>query len=140
MDIIRFLHSGVRWLVVIAAIVALVYMAFGLLQKRSWDGRAHRVLAVFSMLVGTQWVIGLVMMVSLGTQTGFGIRHFWEHLVLQTVALVVAHAHYMYRRREMSDGNRYRNGLIVVVATLVIVVVGIAVLPAGIQWRVYTGA
>lgn len=134
-EIVRFLHSWVRWFVVIAAVIALVLMALGLIQGRSYAARDRRVMSVFSSLFGVQWLLGLVMLVVLGAQTGFGVRHYWEHLVVQTVALAVAHLH--LRWKTASGTTPYRNNLILLLVVAALVVVGILTLPQGIQWRFY---
>jgi hypothetical protein len=134
-EIVRFLHSWVRWFVVIAAVIALVIMALGLIQGRSYAARDRRVMSIFSSLFGVQWLLGLVMLVVLGAQTGFGVRHYWEHLVVQTVALAVAHLH--LRWKSASGTTPYRNNLILLLVVAVLVVVGILTLPQGIQWRFY---
>jgi hypothetical protein len=138
--ILRVLHSGVRWVVVIIALVALVYMALGFIQKREWDKRAQTFLTMFSSTIGLQWMIGIVFLISWGSLTGFGIRHYWEHLVVQTIALGVAHMHFSWRKRDMSANMRYRNGALLILGVFGLIFIGILVLPAGIQWRLYTGA
>jgi hypothetical protein len=140
MEIVRVLHSGVRWLVLLNAILILVYFALAFLQSRPWEKRSQTLLTIFSSLIGVQWVLGLMMLLWQGSQTGFGLRHYWEHLFWQTAALAVAHLHFRWRRQSLADRVRYRNGLVLVVAVFALIVIGILVLPQGIQWRVYTGA
>lgn len=139
LSLLRFSHSWVRWLVLIAAIAAVVYLILALVQRRAWGKPGTTLMAVFSGLVGLQWVIGLVFLVVLGSMTDFGVRHYWEHLVTMTLALVVAHGHYMLRRRPMDDTRRHAvySGLIVL--TFAFIIGGIVVLPDGLQWRFYTG-
>jgi hypothetical protein len=134
-EIIRFLHSWARWLVVIAAVVALVMMLLGLIQRRSYGPSDRRVMSIFSSLFGVQWLLGVIMLITLGAQTGFGVRHYWEHLVVQTVALIVAHLHMRWKK---ADGTTpFRNNLILLIVVVALVVVGILSLPQGIQWRFY---
>ena len=134
-DIIRFLHSWARWIVVVAAAAALVVMALGLIQRRSYALRDRRIMTVFSSLFGVQWLLGLVMLVVLGAQTGFGVRHYWEHLVVQTVALVAAHLH--LRWKGGAGSAPFRSNLILLLVVAALIVVGILTLPQGIQWRFY---
>jgi hypothetical protein len=136
-DIVQFLHSWARWIVLVVSIIALVYLALRLLSNRDWDAMAARLMSAFSSLVGLQWVLGLVLLVVRGSQTGFGIRHYWEHLVVMTLALVAAHGHFMWRRRELTSRARYTRNLITIIVVLVLVVVGIMALPEAIRWRLY---
>lgn len=137
---LRYTHSGLRWVVVVVLIAALLYMLYGWLAKRPWDRRGQILLSAFSGLVGLQWIVGLVFLVVWGSQTGFGIRHYWEHLFAQTLALVAAHLHYMWRRREMADVVRYRNNLLAVLGTFGLIFVGILALPENMRWRLSPGA
>ena len=86
----------------------------------------------FSMGVTLQWVVGLILLVSLGSVTGFGFRHFWEHAGIMTVAVALAHMH--NRWKNAPDSTRYRASLAIVVIVLVLVFVGVGLLPQG--WRV----
>ncbi|MFQ3672316.1 MAG: hypothetical protein SNJ83_01820 [Aggregatilineales bacterium] len=137
---LRYTHSGLRWVVVAVLIAALLYMLYGWLAKRPWDRRGQILLSAFSGLVGLQWIVGLVFLVVWGSQTGFGIRHYWEHLFAQTLALAVAHLHYMWRRREMADVVRYRNNFLAVLGTFGLIFVGILALPETMRWRLSPGA
>ena len=136
---LRYAHSGLRWVVVAALIAALLYMLYGWLGRRPWDRRGQILLSVFSGLVGLQWIVGLVFLVVWGSQTGFGVRHYWEHLFAQTLALAAAHLHYMWRRREMADVVRYRSNFLAVLGTFGLIFVGILALPENMRWRLSPG-
>lgn len=124
-------HSGLRWLVVLAALVALVWMIVGLVQRRTYDQLARRIMLAFSGLLSLQWLLGLVLFVVLGS---FELAHRWEHLVTMTIAVGVSHMH--NRWKAAPDAVRFRNGLIIVVVVLVLVYIGVARLPQG--WAMTT--
>lgn len=132
---LRYTHSGLRWIVVVALVAALLYMLYGWLAKRPWDRRGQTLLAIFSGLVGLQWIVGLVFLIVWGSMTSFSIRHYWEHLFAQTLALAVAHLHYMWRRREMADVVRYRNNFLAVLGTFGLIFIGVMTLPENMRWR-----
>lgn len=136
-EIVQFLHSWTRWIVLIVTVVTLIYLALRLFSGSAWDALATRLMSAFSSLVGLQWLLGLVLLVVLGSQTGFGVRHYWEHLTMMTLALVVAHGHFMWRRRPLADRARYTRNLLTVIGVLVLVVVGIMALPEPIRWRLF---
>ncbi len=140
MDILRVLHSGVRWLVLLIAVIDLVYFAVGWLRERDYDQPARRLMTAFSMLISLQWLIGVVFLIVLGAQTGFGVRHYWEHLTVMTIAVFVANVPNMLRRRELADKQRYLVNFGTVIAVIVLVVIGISLLPEAIRWRFYLPA
>ena len=43
-ELLRFAHSWLRWVVVIVAVVAFIYMLMGVLQSRGYDKAARRVM------------------------------------------------------------------------------------------------
>lgn len=135
--IFQFLHSWARWIFLVAAVVALGYFALGWLQKRVWDRRAQLIQTVFTIMMDVQWLLGLLLFIVWGAMTGLGFRYRWEHLFMQTVALVVAHLPMIWRKKELPDATRYQRALLVVVAVLVLIIVGIFTLPGAIQWRFY---
>ncbi len=130
---LRHTHSLVRWLVVIAAVAAIVKLALGLVQKSSFDNLTRRIMLAFSGLITLQWLIGLVFLVVYGSVVGFGLRHFWEHLVVMTIAVGLSHMHNRFKNADAPT--RYRNTLLLVIGVLVLVFVGVALLPQG--WRVF---
>lgn len=136
-DVLRFLHSWTRWLFVGIAAVAVVYYLARLAARQDYDVLSARLITAFSSLVGVQWGIGLLFVGALGSMTGFGVRHYWEHLTVMTVALVVAHLHFMWRRKALNARTRYGRYLGLIAGVMVLIVVGIATLPPGIQWRFY---
>lgn len=125
-DFIFNLHSGVRWLVVLMTIIAIGWLLFGLFTNRDYDKMTHGIVAGWAGLVGLQWLIGIVLFIVLGA---FDIRYRWEHLVVMTIALVVAHVY--VRLKSRPDPIRYRGGLASIVAVLVLVYIGVALLPQG---------
>lgn len=130
---LRHTHSLVRWLVVIAAVAAVIKFGLGLAQNTEYDSLARRIMLAFSGLTSLQWLIGIIFLVVLGSNTGtFGIRYWWEHAVVMTVAVAVSHMHNRWKNADSQI--RYRNGLLIVLAVLALVVVGVALLPQG--WRI----
>jgi hypothetical protein len=130
---LRHLHSALRWLVVIVTIAALVKLLVGLVQRVSYDALSHRLMIAFSGLTTVQWVVGLVFLLVYGGVVGFGVRYFWEHAAIMTVAVGLSHMHMRFRNAEAPI--RYRNNLILVGVVLALVIVGVALLPQG--WRLF---
>lgn len=116
------LHSGVRWLVVLITVIALIKLIIGLVQKQSYDTLTQRIMLAFSGLTSLQWLIGLILLLALGT---FNSGMIWSHAGVMTVAVAVSHLHNRWKRSP--DAIRYRNSLIVVIAVLVLVFVGVSI-------------
>jgi tryptophan-rich sensory protein len=118
-------HSGTRWLVVLATLVAIGWMLYGLVTNRDYGETERRVMLVFSSLLGLQWFIGIGLLVWLGSQIGsFSNRLWWEHTFIMTLALAVAHVHLMIKKRP--DRQRYIGGLLSVIVVLAFVYIGVA--------------
>lgn len=129
-DILFAAHSGWRWVVVLATLIALGWMLLGLVQKRAFDQTARRIMLFFAISIDIQWLLGLILFVLLSAASGnWGIPHRWEHLVIMTLALIVAHVG--GRFKSAPDNVRYRNALIAVLVVLALVYVGVARLPQG---------
>ncbi len=115
------LHSGVRWLVVLITLVALVKLVLGIVQKQPYDKLTQRMMTAFSGLTSLQWLLGIILMIVLGT---FSSGQIWSHAGTMTIAVAVSHLHNRWKKAE--DPVRYRMSLLVVIAVLVLVVVGVA--------------
>ena len=115
------LHSGVRWLVVLITVVALIKLILGIVQKQSYDKLTQRILMAFSGLVTLQWLIGIILLIAMGA---FSSGQIWSHAGTMTIAVAVSHLHNRWKKAE--DPVRYRMSLLVVIAVLVLVVVGVS--------------
>jgi hypothetical protein len=116
------LHSGVRWLVVLITIIALIKLILGLVQKQSYDMLTQRIMMAFSGLTSLQWLIGLILLIALGN---FSSGMIWSHAGVMTVAVAISHMHNRWKRSP--DVIRYRNSLIVVIVVLVLVFIGVSI-------------
>lgn len=116
-------HTGLRWLVVLAALVALVWLVIGYLRKQEYSGSSRALMTIFSSAVGLQWVIGAVYFVVYGLDVGYR----WGHAVLMTLALAAAHLHVMVKKRPTNT--RYLFGIGSIILVAVLVVLGVASLP-----------
>lgn len=127
-QILFYAHSGIRWVVVLLTLLALVWLVRALLQKRSYDALTERIMRFFSIGVAAQWALGIILFVVLG---GFDVRQRWEHAFMMTLALVAAHGHYMLKKRP--ERVRIIGGIISILLVLTFVVLGIIVLPGGTE-------
>ncbi len=135
--ILYFTHSGTRWLVVLAILIALGYMIYSLVTNREQSRITRIVMLAFSSLVGVQWIIGLVYYLSYGSQLGSYTREGWTtHLTTMTVALIAAHLYLPFRRRA-STRVYYVASVVVLFVTSALIWYGVSVLlgTVGSRWQ-----
>ena len=95
MDILFQAHSGLRYLVLLAAAIAFVLFLVGAIGRRPWTPGARRVLAAFLGSLDLQALLGLALVVGGRRPPGWT-----EHLAFTAGAVVVAHlAAVVHRRR-----------------------------------------
>jgi nitrogen fixation/metabolism regulation signal transduction histidine kinase len=118
-------HSGLRYLVLLAGLVALAYFVSGLVTKRP-VGKGVRVLgAIFAGLLDLQMLLGLIM-VAMGRY----YPRLIGHIVTMVLAIAVTHALLSINRKRPNPG--YLLPLIAVAAALVLIVGGIMAIGRGV--------
>jgi heme A synthase len=119
------LHSGLRYLVLLAGLAALVYFAVGQVTKRP-VGKGVRVLgAIYSGLLDLQVLIGGAM-VALG-------RYYPQligHMVMMVLAVALTHILLVRNRKRPQPG--YVLPLVAVGGSLVLIVGGIMAIGRGV--------
>lgn len=131
--IVLTVHSWLRWVILLVALLALAKHIAGLVRGSAYDALSARLLTAFSGLMDLQALIGLVTLIvgwRAFSAAGFPMNQV-EHLSTMLLAAIVAHL--PARWKERPDTVRYRNGLIVVIAALVLIVLGVSVL-VGNRW------
>lgn len=113
-------HSGIRYLVMLSALVAVVWLGWAMMQKRPYDKTSRVVVAVFTGLLDLQILLGLLLLAVIpfyGMLAG--------HLVMMFAAAFVAHGVVIANRNRPPE--RQSNGLLLagVLGTLLLVVAGI---------------
>ena len=119
-------HSGLRYLVLLAGIIAVAAFLIGLLRRRDFGGAGPGLLAAYTGLVDLQIVLGLVLF-ALGRRVP-GIE---GHLALMILAAAVLHGASIARRRR-SQPTGYGLPLVGVVGSLMLIVLGILAIGRGI--------
>jgi hypothetical protein len=114
-----FAHSGVRYLVLLAGVVALVYLVRAVLARKP-EGKGGRVvMSAFVGFLDLQILLGIIL-VALGDFYPALVGH----IITMVIAAVVAHGSAAYAKRSGGDrADQIR--LAGVVITLVLIVVGI---------------
>ncbi len=118
-------HSGLRYLVLLAGLVALAYFVSGLATKRP-VGKGVRVLgALFTGLLDLQILLGLIM-VAMGRY----YPRLIGHIVMMVLAAAVTHALLVINRKRPTPG--YVLPLVAVLVALALIVGGIMAIGRGV--------
>ena len=129
MQILLMIHSILRWLIVIAAVIVSVKFALGWLRGGAFQKIDRGLVSGFSGLVDLQVMLGIIFLIWNGL-AGAGFPMFRiEHAVTMFVAAVVAHL--PARWKNADDKTRFRNSLFIILDTLIIIFIGVARLPKG---------
>ena len=127
--ILLYTHSGIRWLIVIAAILALGVFGYGWLGKKTFPKLGRILPAAYSGLLDTQALLGLIFMIWTGLD-GVGFPRFRiEHMTMMILAAVIAHL--PSRWIKAGKENLYRNIFFAIILSLLLIYFGVALLPEG---------
>jgi uncharacterized membrane protein len=128
MDFIVGLHSLVRWLVVIAAVAAIIRYLVDLIGKSPNAEMGRKLMLAYTSLLDVNVLLGLILIVGRAIATGQILPAWLEHAVTNFVAVIVAHI-FAARSRKMDDPKRaarWRLGGVVV--SILMIVAGVAVI------------
>ena len=123
-SLILMLHSINRWLIVVAAIVALVVYAMTWLNN-SPMGQNRRPMMIYTGLMDLQVLLGAIVLVGMAVYP----RYQLEHATTNLIAVIVAH--FLPRLRAVTPQAQARNNVLAVVVSMLIIIAGVAVLPQG---------
>ena len=131
-------HSWVRWIVLLAGVVAVGRAILGLTGGRPWTGADGRLARLFPVVLDVQTLIGLILYVVLSpfTRAAFGdmaaamrnagLRFYVvEHLVGMLVAVALAHVGSVRIKRSRTDAERHRYAAIFFGLALVAILLSI---------------
>lgn len=126
-------HSGWRWIVLLSAVFAAVWLALTLVGVMK-NARVERIaMLLYTIALDMMWLLGLLHFVERLTVNGF-YSELLIHLAVSLVALGFMHA--MARRAQKQDGlARTRLNFVAVVGPLLLVFFGVAALVGGLgRW------
>lgn len=125
------LHSDVRWLVLVAAVFALLRFGWGWWRGGAFTGFDRALTAAYSGLIDLQALLGVIFFFWSG-YAGDGFPRFrFEHAFVMLLALVSAHLPLRWKKSE--DSIRFRNTLFAILASVVLILAGILTLPGGLS-------
>lgn len=95
MDFLFNAHSGLRYLVLLVGVVALLYFLVGALRRRRFERPASTVFGVLLGVIDLNALMGLILFITGRTPPGIA-----GHLTLMFAAAVVLHVASVVRRRQ----------------------------------------
>ncbi len=120
MEILTTIHGEFRWLVLLAALVAIVKFAIGLIKKQDYTPTDGKIMLAYTILLDIQALMGITLLITGGE---FDRLHL-EHATTMIIAIVVAHLNAIWRKSDNS-GKIFRNNLIVVLVSLGLILMGV---------------
>lgn len=131
MNILLMIHSIIRWVILLVALVAIVVFLVGWLRRRRYQGMDRGLMSAFSGLMDLQATLGIILLLW-GGFTGIGFPTYRiEHGLIMILAAVTAHLSARWKNAE--DALRFRNNLFLIIASLILVLIGISVLPGSLS-------
>ncbi len=128
-DFLTTLHSHNRNLVFLTAVVAIALTLVATLRKQPLGKAAQWSNRTYSLVLTLQFVIGLIVLVGRWSEFSEGLRHRLEHAVIMLVAVGLTHM--TGRFAKLPAPLASRNTLLTLLASLILVILGIWILPQG---------
>lgn len=129
MQTLFYLHSGLRWVVVLLALLLLVWTLLAWRTNRTEDALTSPLLSAYSAVLGIQVVVGLIYLIWMGAAgAGYPLYRI-EHLVTMLVATAIAGIAARWKNAPIPE--RARNTFLAVLVSLILVYVGVMRLPQG---------
>ena len=124
-------HSFVRWLILTLAVISVLKFAWGWLRGSEFK-RADRALSVaLASFIDLQAVLGQVYFFWSGFNRDSFPRFRFEHGGAMFLALVCTHLPLFWKN--IDGKTRFRNSLFAILASIVLILLGISRLPGGLS-------
>ena len=124
MDFVNILfhaHSGLRYLVLLAAVLSVAYSLVAMLRGRPWDKPGRILLASFVGLLDLQVLLGVILVFMWAFYPAL-----WGHLVMMILAAVVAHIASAINKRRPVEARSHLVAVLGAAGALILIVGGIS--------------
>ncbi|HPF50055.1 MAG TPA: hypothetical protein PK335_00705 [Draconibacterium sp.] len=131
-------HSGLRWLVLVSLLLAIILGFYGWTRKKEWkslDSKAGLFLMIFMDL---QFLIGLILYAFLSPITKLAFKDFGaamknadlrfyavEHILMMLIALVLVHIGRSKTKKDVAGWKRHRSAAIFYSISLIVILAAI---------------
>lgn len=129
MDTLFTLHSHMRHLIFLLGAFAFIVSLVSFMRKAEFASWMKISIKVYVYVLTLQALVGIVQLIVRWDTFGDGLRHRLEHTALMVVVVGIAHMSGKYLRMPAPVGPR--NTMFMMAATIVLVILGIALLPTG---------
>lgn len=131
MNILVVIHSWLRWLIVLMAIITALKFIIGWLTKSAYKGMDRGLMAGYSGLMDLQVTTGILLWLWSGfSGAGFPLYRLAHGLIMIIAAGI---AHMSARWKNADDMTRFRNNLFLIAGSFLLVLIGISILPGGLS-------
>lgn len=118
------IHGVLRWLILLAALVAL-YALVAARKEGGWSSLVRTSTQIYAGLLSLQVLLGLWIWVAQKRWTGGEVFLSWIHPIAMVVAVGIAHGFLGRARREADAQTKNRLALTAVLGSLVVLVLAI---------------
>lgn len=126
MSMLMRVHGDIRWLVAIVAAAVVIKFLIGWLGKKQYAPLDKTLLTVYTILMDINVLLGLILLFFAGGFSGARL----EHATTMILAAIAAHMTAVWRKSTDSS-TKYRNQLLMVALSLLLVVMGVIRLRGG---------
>lgn len=120
-NLLFYAHSGLRHLVLLVGVVALLYFVVGLATRRPYAKPARILSAAYTGLLHLQLLLGILLVV-----TGIYYPALIGHIFLMLIAVAAAQGLSIFAKRSADDRRKWGLSLAAVVVSLVLILAGIS--------------
>lgn len=126
MSMLMRVHGDIRWLVAIVAAAVVIKFLIGWLGKKQYAPLDKTLLTIYTILMDINVLLGLILLFFAGGFSGARL----EHATTMILAAIAAHMTAVWRKSTDSS-TKYRNQLLMVALSLLLVVMGVIRLRGG---------
>ncbi len=126
MGMLLTIHGELRWLVVVVAAIVIIKFLIDWLGKKEYASLDRTLLMIYTIVLDINVLLGLILLFFGGGFSGPRL----EHATTMILAVIAAHMTAMWRRSADSP-TKYRNQLLMVLLSLLLVAMGVIRLRGG---------
>jgi hypothetical protein len=130
MSFLYLAHSWLRWVIVALAVIALVRFLIVWIGKAEPGPMDRGLMSGFVGMLDLQMLLGIVILIWLGTAGAGWPRERFEHGATMLIAVILAHI-FSAKWKNLPGQLRARNYTLLLLGVLLLVVVGVMRLPQG---------
>lgn len=130
MGMLMTIHGEIRWLVALMAAIIIIKFLIGWLGKKQYASLDRTLLTIYTILMDINVLLGLILLFF--APGGFSGPRL-EHATTMILAAIAAHMTAVWRKSDDSS-TKYRNQLLMVLLSVLLVVMGVLRLRGGFMF------